>query len=127
MASGAVDGPTRTRLTHQGASDTQIGVVGGLGVVVGLGVEGWHGGGQHAVCLDVVSLDVRLVEVVITQVTREQSVPLRPVLDQQFVRGEVLFTLIATEYVVLVNVMLLLLSLCFKDFVAELAIQQGVD
>ena len=60
--------------------------------------------------LDVVSLDVRLVEVVITQVTREQSVPLRPVLDQQFVRGEVLFTLIATKYVVLVNIMLLLLA-----------------
>lgn len=98
-----------------------------LGVEVGLGVEGRHGGGQHAVGLGVVSLDVLLVEVVVTQVTREQPVPLRPVLDQQLVRGEVLFTLIATEYVVLVNVMLLLLSLCFEDFVAELAIQQGVD
>ena len=98
-----------------------------LGVEVGLGVEGGHGGGEHTVGLGVVSLDVRLIKVVIAQVTREQPVPLRPVPDQQLVRGEVLFTLIATKYVVLVNVMLLLLAFCFEDFVAELAVQQGVD
>ena len=98
-----------------------------LGVEVRLGGEGGHSGGEHAVGLGVVSLDVRLVEVVIAQVTREQPVPLRPVPDQQLVRGEVLFALIAAKYVVLVNVMLLLLTLCFEHFVAELAVKQGVD
>ena len=77
--------------------------------------------------LGVVSLDVRLVEVVIAQVTREQPVPLRPVPDQQHVRGEVLFAMIAAKYVVLVNIVLLLLTLCFENFVAELAVKQGVD
>ena len=81
-----------------------------LGVVVGLRVKGRHGGWQHAMGFGVVSLDVCLVEVVITQVARKQFVPLRPVFNQQFVRGEVLFTLIATKYMMLVNVMLLLLA-----------------
>ena len=75
----------------------------------------------------VVSLDVCLVEVVITQVAGKQPVPLRPVFHQQLVRGEVLFTLITTEYVVLINVMLLLFTFCLEDFVAELTVLQRVD
>ena len=78
-------------------------------------------------CLGVVGLDVCLVEVIVTQVTREQPVSLRPVSDQQLVRGEVLLTVIAAEYVVLVSIMLLQFALRFEDFVAKLAVKQSVD
>ena len=77
--------------------------------------------------LDVVGPDIRLVEVVIAQVASKQPVSLRPVFHQQLVRGEVLFTLITTEYVVLINVMLLLFTFCLEDFVAELTVLQRVD
>ena len=46
---------------------------------------------------------------------------------QELVRGEILFTLVAAEDVVLVRIVLLLLRRGLEDFVTKLAMKQAMD
>ena len=75
------------------------------------------------VSFQMMRLEVRISEVIITVVAGGQPVSLSSVFYQELAAGEVLPALLTAEHAVLLQVVLLLLLLLAEDLVAELTVK----
>ena len=92
-------------------------------LIVDVGCEGLEEIMLNPVSFQMMRLEVRISEVVITEVAGSQPVSLSSVFDQELAAGEVLPALLTAEHAVLLLVVLLLLLLLAEDLVAELTVK----